>query len=247
MHLSRGCFASGYPYFLCGLTKPSVYEILMRAELNQRNCYLLFEDSPRRSSSIKFRITISRSYSGDCQGPENHLSDLAVLPGPRSGVPPVPAVPICYLRNPLNSPIPAAYPMSIADWLISRAKLDESKEQCSIATGTEVICTIMRDHFYKSLNIPPLFYLLESIVMFFFLVYYFTKYSATQRVVLWNRRYQNNPQKLFYCEVSKFFSTMRSFREFDFSLKVGTFFDISWGHYIISIHRRLFLFFSVNT
>lgn len=49
----RGCFASGYSYFLCGLLKPPAYQVMLRGT--------------HAATDGPVAITVSRSYSGDCE------------------------------------------------------------------------------------------------------------------------------------------------------------------------------------
>lgn len=98
----------GYPYFLCGLAEATVYEVLLRGE----HC----NGDDNDDSGAHVHLTVSRSYSAMCQGLES-IGKPASLAGPRSDVPPIPAV--SHLDFDTSS---ESSPMPIAIWLLAQAK-----------------------------------------------------------------------------------------------------------------------------
>ncbi|XP_022645346.1 uncharacterized protein LOC111243688 isoform X2 [Varroa destructor] len=147
----RGRFACGYSYFLCGLSASTAYRVLLRAEMINRWCeatqfkagvngavqlstphrcgsksHPVLEQhrmSNGQTSADRLRITISRSYSGDCQG-ISLPGSRHPLPEPKTEMPPLPAIQVIPSSGTPASIKVCSY-APLVDWLLSKAKKTE--------------------------------------------------------------------------------------------------------------------------
>ncbi|OQR79415.1 trimethylguanosine synthase-like [Tropilaelaps mercedesae] len=122
----RGRFAFGYSYFLCGLSDPTAYQVILRANAS-RTASTVHNGMPSRNDRL--RITVSRSYSGDCEGPVFSLS-CNLIPTFGDILPPLPPVPLSPATSSPNERLP------LADWLLAQADtVDTSSKPAAVVDG----------------------------------------------------------------------------------------------------------------